>query len=74
MRKLGYFLHKSPSGRIIVRITDRVPRIGSRVVNSQGKTIGVLIDVIGPVKRPYAVIKPFEDEIKVRESEVLYVR
>ncbi|MCC6021633.1 MAG: Gar1/Naf1 family protein [Desulfurococcaceae archaeon] len=75
MRKIGYFLHRSITGRYVVKITnsDKPPRLGSKVYNSEGRLLGVLVDLIGPVKNPYALIKPFTT-VEVRQFEDVYVR
>ncbi len=75
MRRLGYFLHVSSSGRIIAKLTlPRPPRIGTKVFNSQGRFIGRITDVIGPVRAPYVVIKPLTPGIELRRYEELYIR
>ena len=75
MRRLGYFLHTTSSGRIIVKLaTPKPPRLGSRVLNSRGEVVGVLVDVIGPVRAPYGVVKPLPPEVALRSYEELFVR
>ncbi len=75
MRKIGYFLHKSLTGRYVVKIInlDKPLRLGSRVYNSEGRVLGILVDLIGPVRNPYAVIKPLTTT-EVRQFEDVYVR
>lgn len=73
--RLGYFLHRTPSGKLLVKMTvKKPPRLGSRVVNSGGKLIGKVVDVIGPVKTPYAVVKPIRKDLELRNYEELYIR
>jgi rRNA processing protein Gar1 len=43
------------------------------VYNSEGRLLGILVDLIGPVKNPYALIKPFTT-VEVRQFEDVYVR
>ena len=50
------------------------PRMGSIVVDSGGKEIGVLVDVIGPVRSPYAVVRPLRDDVSVEPHSVLFVK
>ncbi len=73
---LGKVLHSTKSGYIVVELRDpkRIPRLGVPVYTSDRRRIGVLLDIIGPVERPYAVVKPDKDEyIKaVEEGQNLY--
>jgi RNA-binding protein len=75
LKRLGYFLRISPSGRIIVKLsTPSPPRLGSKVFSSRGELIGVVVDVIGPVKAPYAVVKPVKQEVSLERYEELFTR
>ena len=75
MKRLGYFLHKAPSGKLIVKMAGRkVPRLGSRVVDSKGRFIGIVVDVIGPVRSPYVVVKPKSENIELRDYEELFTK
>jgi rRNA processing protein Gar1 len=47
-------------GRLIVRPTFK-PKIGKTVVNKHKLKIGKIIQIIGPVKKPYLTIKPEKD-------------
>ncbi|MEM0454040.1 MAG: Gar1/Naf1 family protein [Sulfolobales archaeon] len=75
MKKIGYFSHKSASGRLIVKISDQVkpPKLGVKVFTSNGRVVGQLIDVIGPVRRPYAVVRPSAIDTTLEPLEELYV-
>jgi RNA-binding protein len=59
-------MHLSKSGRIIVRLRKDGKKInsGQLLVDASGKRIGKVIEVIGPVKAPYASVAPFTDRIK----------
>uniref|UniRef100_A0A7J2TIZ4 H/ACA RNA-protein complex protein Gar1 n=1 Tax=Archaeoglobus fulgidus TaxID=2234 RepID=A0A7J2TIZ4_ARCFL len=35
-----------------------VPRIGEKVVTRKMEEVGIVVDIIGPVSSPYALIKP----------------
>ncbi len=73
--KLGYFIHKAFTGELIVRMTlPKPPRLGSLVVTAGGVEVGVLTDVIGPVNKPFAVVKPFKPDVSLRDSEVLFIK
>ena len=75
MRKLGYYLHKTSNGYLLVKIINpkRIPKLYSKVFNSKWDFIGYLIDIIGPVHGPYAVIKPVKD-IEPSPHEPMYYK
>lgn len=75
MIKLGYYLHKTPSGKLIVKISGKKPpKLGSKVVDGRGDLLGVVTDVIGPVSSPYAVIKPLKASLSLNQFEEVYVK
>jgi RNA-binding protein len=63
---IGEIVHLSKSGRIIVRLQSDGTQIksGQLLVDAFGKRIGKVIEIIGPVKAPYASVAPFTDRIK----------
>ncbi|MGN6348955.1 MAG: H/ACA ribonucleoprotein complex subunit GAR1 [Candidatus Nitrosocosmicus sp.] len=61
MELLGKILHFSKSGRLIVKI-DRYNssmKIGKNVTDEEGKRLGKITELLGPVISPYASIIPF---------------
>ncbi|MEM4032842.1 MAG: Gar1/Naf1 family protein, partial [Zestosphaera sp.] len=73
--KLGYYLHKTPSGKLIVKISGKnPPKLGSKVVDSRGNLLGIVTDVIGPVSSPYAVIKPLTTNLSLSQLEEVYIK
>lgn len=66
MNELGEVMHLSKSGRLIVRLQKDGKQIksGQLLVDANGKRIGKVIEVIGPVNAPYASVAPFTDRIK----------
>lgn len=54
--------------------TMKPPRIGSIVVDSGGHEVGILVDIIGPVRSPYAVVRPLRDDVSVDPHSVLFVK
>jgi len=75
---LGPITNITKSGLIITRIEDyrNIPRIGSFVFDANGEKIGVLIDIIGPINNPYAVIRVEHKAIlpSLKPSMVLFYR
>jgi RNA-binding protein len=76
LRRLGTVLHTTPNGYIVVKIDDpdNIPPLNVRVYDRDLRSVGVLLDIIGPVKEPYAVIKPATKETKLPSGEVVYYK
>lgn len=75
MRRLGYFLHRAPSGKLIVKMySPKIPKLGSRVTDSRGRYVGIVVDIIGSIKSPYAVVKPKRKTTELKELEELFLR
>jgi rRNA processing protein Gar1 len=60
--------------KAVVRIADvsSIPMISSSVYNERREYIGRLIDVIGPVSKPYAVVSIKREGYKPSIGESLY--
>jgi RNA-binding protein len=59
-------MHLAKSGRLIVRLQEEGKHLksGELLIDSNGKRIGKVIEVIGPVNAPYASVAPYTDKIK----------
>lgn len=55
MLQVGVLLHQAKSGRLIVRLTREV-RPGVSILDDQGKRLGKVVELIGPVRAPYASV------------------
>lgn len=55
MKETGVILHQAKSGRLIVRLS-RLVQPGSVLLDEKGKKLGSVIELIGPVKSPYASV------------------
>ena len=62
----------TPSKNIIVK-TEKVPKIGSEVVDENLKVVGKVFDIIGPVSAPYTVVKPTVSELAKLLNEPVYL-
>jgi len=51
----------TPSKNVIVK-AEKVPKIGTEVVDENLTVVGKVFDIIGPVSAPYAVVKPTINE------------
>lgn len=75
MEPLGKVRTVSRSGMLIVR-APRAPPIGAKVFDERMARIGAVYDVIGPVSKPYAVVKVELDSINPRSlvGRVVYIK
>ena len=50
---------RTAQGLAVVRLPDdEVPALGTAVVDQQLADVGRIVDVFGPVERPYAAVSP----------------
>ncbi|MBO0887653.1 H/ACA RNA-protein complex protein Gar1 [Candidatus Bathyarchaeota archaeon] len=74
MRRLGKVLHLSKSGNLILRLDqDPVPTIGAQVCDYKLRQIGVVNNVLGPVRNPYVSVKPAANADGALAGRVLYL-
>ena len=66
MEGIGEVMHLAKSGRLIVRLQEKGKHIksGELLIDSNGKRVGKVIEVIGPVNSPYASVAPSTDKTK----------
>jgi RNA-binding protein len=57
MQEVGEVLHRAKSGRLIIRLNGRVDP-GTVLVDSKGRNAAKVVELIGPVSRPYASAAP----------------
>ena len=57
IKKLGNIVHYTDLGNAIVIDPPKLPKIGSHVVSEKMEHIGDVIDIFGPVKKPYVSIR-----------------
>ena len=55
MFQVGTIVHKAKSGRLIVRLSREV-RPGASVADGARRRIGKVVELMGPVKAPYASV------------------
>jgi RNA-binding protein len=60
MEKIGEIVHLAKSGRLIVKIEENINHnlIGQSLIDDNGSKVGKIIELIGPVKSPYASVIP----------------
>ena len=73
LRRLGKVLHLSKSGNLILRLeSTEPPRTGVEVCNHKLERVGIVNNVLGPVKAPYVSVQPFADNAGTHAGRVLY--
>ena len=74
LRRLGKVLHLSKSGNLILRLEQKgVPVIGSKVCDYKLRSVGVVNNVLGPVKTPYVSVKPATGSDGAHAGRILYL-
>jgi len=63
LQEVGEVLHIAKSGRVIVKLSQKV-NSGEILLDSKGKKVARIVELIGPVKAPYASAVPMTDRIK----------
>jgi RNA-binding protein len=61
----GEVMHLAKSGRLIIRLetAGKETKSGELLVDANGRPIGKVIEIIGPVNAPYASVAPMTDRI-----------
>lgn len=73
MRRLGKVLHLSKSGNLLLRLEQYpVPIIGAPVCDYKLRSVGVVNNILGPVKTPYVSVKPIPNVDGELVDRVLY--
>lgn len=55
MLQVGSIVHQAKSGRLVVKLSREV-RAGAYLLDEKGKKLGRIVELIGPVKAPYASV------------------
>ncbi|BBE41549.1 MAG: H/ACA ribonucleoprotein complex subunit GAR1 [Conexivisphaera sp.] len=71
MKAVGYVLRRAKSGRIIVKLFVEVQE-GITLYDRRGRKIGVVREVFGPVRSPYASLEPRTDRVGGEIGESVY--
>ena len=74
MKEAGIILHYTKNKVFVVEAKNKlIPE--TVLINSRGEKIGIIVDVIGPIHKPYLVVKPtIENPEKYVGAHVYYIR
>lgn len=71
LQEVGEILHVAKSGRVIVKLSQKVSS-GEILLDSKGKKVARVVELIGSVKAPYASAVPVTDRIKKYVGAKMY--
>lgn len=75
MQRLGQVVRTAQGLAIVRSPSDEYPDIGTMVVDDGLRTVGRVVDVFGPVSRPYVAVSPDETtELPTLVGSKLYAR
>lgn len=79
LKKIGEIYRITHDKKIVIKLTTQLlPPLYITVYDYAMKRIGTLYDIIGPVKSPFGLVKPSNEEILKQENEIIgksvYVR
>jgi RNA-binding protein len=74
MKRIGTVV-RIAQGMLIARSPDEtIPEVGDRVVDEALDSVGRVVDVIGPVARPFVVIDPDETAVASLLNQRVYLQ
>ncbi len=71
--RIGVPSHISRSSGNLIMKAERKARIGSPVLDREGRRIGFVYDLFGPVSSPYIAVKPTVENPERYIDEPLYI-
>jgi RNA-binding protein len=69
MREAGEVLHTARSGRIILRLQGEFPA-GTVLLDSKGRNAVKVMELLGPVSKPYASAIPSSSKFGLKGQKV----
>lgn len=63
LKAVGRALHVSHSGALIVKLTAPV-QAGALLLDEEGRPVGRVVSLMGPVAAPYASVRVMTDRVK----------
>ncbi|HET7644028.1 MAG TPA: hypothetical protein VFK40_11010 [Nitrososphaeraceae archaeon] len=73
LTEIGKIIHKAKSGRLILKLFEESPiKMGDTIVTSHGRKIGIVNELIGSVKSPYASVLLADEGFETKSGEYVY--
>lgn len=74
LKRLGKILHLSKSRSLIVKLASEPSiDVGSKVLDSKLREVGIIQDIFGPVTSPYVAMKPMVPDPGHLVGRIVYV-
>lgn len=74
LKRLGKILHLSKSRSLIVKLVSEPSiDVGSKVLDSKLREVGIIQDIFGPVTSPYVAVKPIVPDPNHFVGRIVYV-
>ena len=74
MREVGEVLHTARSGRLIIRLDGGEVSAGTVLLDSKGRNAAKVMELLGPVSRPYASAIPASSKFGKEGQKVFLSR
>ncbi len=72
LQEAGFVLHQAKSGRLILKASIKLePNV--ILVDSKGRKVAKVVEMIGPVNSPYVSTIPLTDRVKKLIGSKLYI-
>lgn len=72
MKNIGKIIHYTKY-RVFVAESGRAVPLNTPIYDEKKKKIGIVTDVIGPINKPYLVIKPVVDKPEKYVGKNIYI-
>lgn len=72
-RPLGTTLHQSGSSGNLILKAENKARLGDTVLDREGRKVGTVFDLFGPVSNPYVAVKLGIDDPERYNGEPLFL-
>jgi RNA-binding protein len=75
MKRVGEVVRTAQRIAVVRAPDESYPDIGTSVIDENLDTVGRVVDVFGPVTRPYVAVSPAEDvQLPLLLGSVIYAR
>ncbi len=71
--EVGEILHQARSGRLIIKLEKDI-RVGDVLLDTKGKKVAKVMEIIGPIDAPYASAQPLTDRVKKYIGSKVYAK
>ncbi|MEM0075724.1 MAG: Gar1/Naf1 family protein [Conexivisphaerales archaeon] len=73
LREVGVLIRQARSGKLIVRLKGDA-KAGEVLFDSDGRAVGKVTEVFGPIRSPYASLEPLTDKVARVIGEKVYLK